>query len=296
MHDFSINKYSLVSDNKKATIMKIEFAKNNKNIEFTITTPEMNDYNKNMTFIQTENKFGRSIIILKIPSNNNVFLNVFLKEKSKLDHEKLNILFKYNVFETQEECESEVTTLKSDNIEYTFNNNNLNLKIKPMQKNNVNINATYSIRVIPQDNANKEEILDSISLYSFENEYIYSKIFNSDIDNIEININDFPSKESFYYVSVFATSLDTKEFLAYKLITIGERSFHEYEDNTRYQVMTVILFIGVGILVLVLIIVIIRMKKQNAELEDEVEVLKINFDEESEKNKTKRISLLGSED
>ena len=296
LHDFSINKYSLVSDNKKATIMKIEFAKNNKNIEFTITTPEMNDYNKNMTFIQTENKFGRSIIILKIPSNNNVFLNVFLKEKSKLDHEKLNILFKYNVFETQEECESEVTTLKSDNIEYTFNNNNLNLKIKPMQKNNVNINATYSIRVIPQDNANKEEILDSISLYSFENEYIYSKIFNSDIDNIEININDFPSKESFYYVSVFATSLDTKEFLAYKLITIGERSFHEYEDNTRYQVMTVILFIGVGILVLVLIIVIIRMKKQNAELEDEVEVLKINFDEESEKNKTKRISLLGSED
>ena len=219
-------------------------------------------------------------------------MNVFLKEKSKIDHEKLNIVFKYNVFETQEECESEELILKSDIIENNFNNNNLNLKINPMQKYNKNINALYSIRVIPQDNAHEEEILDSISLYSFENEYIYNKAFNSDVDLIEININDFPSKETFYYISVFATSLDTKEFLAYKLIKIGERNKLEQVNNKKYAIMSIILFIAVGILVFVLIIVIIRMKRQNAKLEDEVEILKFNFDEESEKNKNKKKSLL----
>ena len=292
LDDFSFNKYNLISDNKKAKIMKIEFAKNNINIDFTITNQETDDYKKNMTFIKSENKFGRTIILLAIPSNNNVFLNVFLKEKSKIDHEKLNIVFKYNVFETQEECESEELILKSDIIENNFNNNNLNLKINPMQKYNKNINALYSIRVIPQDNAHEEEILDSISLYSFENEYIYNKAFNSDVDLIEININDFPSKETFYYISVFATSLDTKEFLAYKLIKIGERNKLEQVNNKKYAIMSIILFIAVGILVFVLIIVIIRMKRQNAKLEDEVEILKFNFDEESEKNKNKKKSLL----
>ena len=41
-----------------------------------------------------------------------------------------------------------------------------------MQINEKNINALYSIRVIPQDNEHEEEILDSISLYSFK-KWIY---------------------------------------------------------------------------------------------------------------------------
>ena len=165
-----------------------------------------------------------------------------------------------------------------------------------MQLDGKTAKATYSIRIIPQDNAHEEEILDSVSLYSFENEYIYNKQFGSDVENIQININDFPSKEEFYYVIVYAISLETKEFLAYKLIKIGERSTLTYKSSTKYRVMMFILFGGVGILVLVLIIVIIRMKKQNAELEDEVEVLKINFDELSEQNKNRKISLLGTDE
>ena len=164
-----------------------------------------------------------------------------------------------------------------------------------MQINEKNINALYSIRVIPQDNAHEEEILDSISLYSFKNEYIFNQEFKSDIDNIEISINDFPSKETFYYASVFATSLDTNQFLAYKLIIIGDRNNNEYKRNTKFRVMILIFFGSVGILVLVLIIVIIRMKKQNDNLENEVDVLKINFDKESErhrKNRNKNFGLL----
>ena len=295
----SVNKYNLVSDNPKATIMKIEFAKNNINIDFTITTSSSDDYSKNMTFIKSETKYGRNIIILKIPSSYSVFLNVFLKDKSKINNEKLNIVFRYDVFETQEESEKEGHKLKSEIIGYEFINNQLNLKIKPMQNNDKNVNALYSIRVIPQDNAHEEEILDSISLYSFENEYIFNQEFKSDVDIIEITINDFPSKEAFYYISVFATSLDTKQFLAYKLITIGDRNNSEYKTNTKFRIMMLILFGAVGILVLVLIIVIIRMKKQNEKLEDEVEVLKINFDEESEKhrkNRNKKMGLIDEDD
>ena len=295
LQEFSFNRYHLVSDDENARIMKIEFAKNNINIDFTITTPDSSDYKKNMTFLKAETKYGRNIILIKIPESYDAYLNVFLKDKSKINNEKLNVVFRYDVFETQEESETEGCTLKSEEITYTFNNNTLNLQIKPMQKEDKNINALYSIRIIPQDNAHEEEILDSISLYSFENEYIYNKEFNSDIDNIDININDFPSKEAYYYVSVFATSLDTKQFLAYKLITIGDRNVPNYNSNSKYRVMMIILFAAVGVLVLVLIIVIIRMKRQNAKLEDEVEVLKINFDEESEK-KNKKISLLGDDE
>ena len=296
LRDFIFNRYHLVSDDEKAKIMKIEFAKNNVNIDFTITTPDSCDYKKNMTFIKSESKYGRNIILINIPQSYDVYLNVFLKDKSKIDYEKLNIVFRYDVFKTQEESEEEGCTLKSEDITYTFNNNILNLQIKPMQKDNKNINALYSIRIIPQDNAHEEEIIDSINLYSFENEYIYNKEFNSDVDNIDIEINDFPSKEAYYYVSVFATSLSNKQFLAYKLITIGDRNTPEHKNNSKYRVMMTILFAAIGVLVLVLIIVIIRMKKQNAKLEDEVEVLKINFDEESEKNKNKKISLLGEDD
>ena len=167
-----------------------------------------------------------------------------------------------------------------------------------MQNKDKNIDAEYSIRIIPQDNAHEEDILDSISLYSFENEYIYCKEFYANEDTIEININDFPSKEAFYYIIVFATSLDTGEFLAYKLIEIGNRNKNIIgnEDNTKYRVMMYILIGAVCILVLVLIIVIIRMKRQNAKLEDEVEVLKFNFDDDSEKNKNRKISLLGQDE
>ena len=296
LHDFTYNKYNLVSDNENAKIMKIEFAKNNVNIDFTITTTDSIDYKKNMTFIKSETKYGRNIILLKLPESYNVYLNVFLKDKSKIDLEKLNIVFRYDVFETQEESENEGCILKSEDITSTFNDKKLNLKIKPMQRNDKNINALYSIRIIPQDNAHEEEILDSISIYSFENEYIFHKEFSSDIDIINIDINDFPSKEEYYYVTVFATDLNTKQFLAYNLIKIGERNPIDYTTTKKYRVMMSILFCAIGILVLVLIIVIIRMKKQNAKLEDEVEVLKINFDEESEKNKNKKISLLGEDD
>ena len=295
--DNSINKYNLISDNQKATIMKVEFSKNNINIDFTITDPNSKDDKKNMTFIKSEEKYGRSIILLKLPSKTyNVYLNVFLKEKSKIDNEKMNIVFRYDVFETQKESEEEELTLKSNEIIHTFSNNKLNLKIKPMQKFEKNINASYSVRVIPQDNAREEEILDSISLYSFENEYIFTKEFSSNVDNIEIDINDFPSKEAFYYVIVFATSLDTKQFLAYKLVTIGDKNTYDLENSTKYKVMTMILFGAIGVLVLVLIIVILRMKRQNAQLEDEVEVLKVNFDEDGEKNKGKKINLLENEE
>ena len=296
--DDSINKYNLISDNEKATIMRVEFSKNNINIDFTITDPSSDDIKKNMTFIKSEEKFGRNIILLKISSKtHNVYLNVFLKEKSKIDNEKLNIVFYYDVFETQKESEEGELTLKSNEITHIFSDNKLTLKIKPMQKFEKNINASYSVRIIPQDNSHEEEILDSISLYSFESEYIFRKEFNSNVDDIEIDINDFPSKEAFYYVTVFATSLDTKQFLAYKLIVIGDRNLHD-EDlalSTKYRVMTMILFGAIGVLVLVLLIVIFRMKKQNAQLEDEVEVLKINFDEDSE-NKAKKVNLLGDDE
>ena len=296
LQGFNFNRYHLISDDENATIMKIEFARNNINIDFTITATDSSDYKKNMTFLKAETKYGRDIILIKIPENYDVYLNVFLKDKTKINNEKLNVVFRYDVFETQEESENEGCALKSEDITYTFNNNKLNLQIKPMQKEDKNINALYSIRIIPQDNANEEEILDSISLYSYENEYIYTKEFNSDIDNIDIEINDFPSKEAYYYVSVFATSLSSKQFLAYKLIKIGDRQAPNYKSNSKYRAMMTILFAAVGVLVLVLVIVIIRMKRQNAKLEDEVEVLKINFDEESEKNKNKKISLLGEDD
>ena len=48
-----------------------------------------------------------------MPSNShNVYLNVFLKVKSKIDNEKINIVFRYDVFETQKESEEEELTLK----------------------------------------------------------------------------------------------------------------------------------------------------------------------------------------
>jgi hypothetical protein len=78
------------------------------------------------------------------------------------------IVFRYDVFETQEESVKEEYKLKSEEIVSEFVNNKLKLKIKPMQINEKNINALYSIRVIPQDNEHEEEILDSISLYSFK--------------------------------------------------------------------------------------------------------------------------------
>jgi hypothetical protein len=296
LKDFNINRYHLYSDKPNVKIMKIEIAKNNINIDFTITFTNASDYRKNMTFIKSENKYGKNIILLEIPETYDVFLNIFLKDKSKIDNEKLNIVFRYDVFQSQEKAESQGAVLKSENIDYTFEKNKLNLKLKPMQLDGKTAKATYSIRIIPQDNAHEEEILDSVSLYSFENEYIYNKQFGSDVENIQININDFPSKEEFYYVIVYAISLETKEFLAYKLIKIGDRSTLTYKSSTKYRVMMFILFGGVGILVLVLIIVIIRMKKQNAELEDEVEVLKINFDELSEQNKNRKISLLGKDE
>ena len=167
-----------------------------------------------------------------------------------------------------------------------------------MQNKSGNINATYSIRVIPQDNAHEEEILDSISLFSFENEYIYNKEVSSDVDDIEVKIDDFPSNKEFYYVSVFATSLDNKESLAYKLVTIGEPRRREEipESSTKYKVMMNIFFGAIGVLVLVLIIVIIRMKNQNAKLENEVEILKFNSDDDSDKKKGKKISLLGKDE
>ena len=167
-----------------------------------------------------------------------------------------------------------------------------------MQRNNENINALYSVRVIPQDNAHEEEILDSISLYEFENEYIYNKEVKSDIDEIEIVINEFPSNKALYYVTVFATALDSKECLAYELITIGGRNgILNPGVSAKFRVMMFILFGAIGVLVLVLVIVIIRMKKQNAALEDEVEVLKFNFDDDSDKNKGKgkKVSLLGKD-
>lgn len=299
INENSVNKYNLISDNQNAKIMRIEIAKNNKNIDFSITSPESENYKQNMTFIKSENKFGRTVILLDIPENYyNVYLYIFLNDKTKIDNEKLNIVFKYEVFETKEESEAGINTLKSEQIENSFDNNILNLKIKPMQKKDKNIDAVYSIRIIPQDNAHEEDILDSISLYSFENEYIYSKKFYANEDDIEIKINDFPSKEALYYITVFATSLDTGEFLAYKLIEIGNRNITiiENENNTKYKVMMYILIGAIGILVLVLIIVIIRMKRQNAKLEDEVEVLKFNFDDESEKNKNRKISLIGQDE
>ena len=296
------NKYNLVSDNPKATVMKIEFAQNNKNIDFSITSPDETDIKKNMTFIKSEYSYGRSIIIVEIKNIKNVYLNVFLKDnKSKIDNEKLNIVFKYNVYEKQEQSE-EGNSLKQANIEYEFNEpTTLKLKVQPMQRDNQNIDALYSVRVIPQDNAHEEEILDSVSLYQFENEYIYNKEVKSDVDEIEIVINDFPSKKALYYVAVFATALDTKESLAYELITIGGKNNGSHpEVSGKFRVMMFILFGAIGVLVLVLVIVIIRMKKQNAALEDEVEVLKINFDDDSDKNKNKgkgnKVSLLGKED
>ena len=299
LKDLSYNKYNLVSDNPNAKIMKLEFAKSNKNIEFTVTVPDSTDYKSNMTFISSETKFGRNIILLEIPSSNNVYLNVFLKDiKSKIDNEKLNIVFKYNVFESKEQSELDINSLKDENIKYEFKDKSLKLSIKPMQNKSGNINATYSIRVIPQDNAHEEEILDSISLFSFENEYIYNKEVSSDVDDIEVKIDDFPSNKEFYYVSVFATSLDNKESLAYKLVTIGEPRRREEipESSTKYKVMMNIFFGAIGVLVLVLIIVIIRMKNQNAKLENEVEILKFNSDDDSDKKKGKKISLLGKDE
>ena len=136
-------------------------------------------------------------------------------------------------------------------------------------------------------------------MYQFENEYIYNKEVKSDVDEIEIVINDFPSNKAFYYVTVLATALDSKECLAYELVTIGRKEgILTPVVSTKFRVMMFILFGAIGVLVLVLVIVIIRMKKQNAELEDEVEVLKFNFDEDSEKNKgkEKKVSLLGKDD
>ena len=224
-------------------------------------------------------------------------MNVFLKDnKSKIDNEKLNIVFKYDVFEKQEQSEGG-NSLKQGNIEYEFKNPTLKLKVKPMQRDGENVNASYSIRVIPQDNAHEEEILDSISLYQFENEYIYNKVVDSDVDEIEIVIDDFPSNKAFYYVTVFATALDSKECLAYDLITIGNNNGLPHEVSTKFRVMMFILFGAIGVLVLVLVIVIIRMKKQNAALEDEVEVLKFNFDDDSDKKgKGKKVSLLGKDE
>ena len=295
----SNNKYNLVSDNPKATVMKIEFAKNYKNIDFSITSPDETDIKKNMTFIKSEYIYGRSVILVEIKKTKNVHLNVFLKDnKNKIDNEKLNIVFKYDVFESQEQSE-EGNSLKEQKIDYEFKETTLKLKVKPMQRNNENINASYSVRVIPQDNAHEEEILDSISLYQFENEYIYNKEVKSDVDEIEIVINDFPSNKAFYYVTVFATALDSKECLAYELITIGNKNgVFTPGVSAKFRVMMFILFGAIGVLILVLVIVIIRMKKQNAALEDEVEVLKINFDDDSEKNKSKekKVSLLGKDD
>ena len=294
LKDLSYNKYNLVSDNLNATIMKIEIAKNNKNIDFTITNPNSTDYKTNMTFIKSETKFGRNIILIKIPQSNNVYLNVFLKDiKSKIDNEKLNIVFKYDVFESEEKSDYRGIFLKDEKIEYQFKNNSLKLNIKPLQNETGNINALYSIRVIPQDNAHEGEILDSISLYSFENEYIYNKQVNSDVDNIEITIDDFPSTKEFYYVTVYATCLENKESLAYNLITIGDTNrIIDYGIRTKFRIMVIVLFVSIGLLVLVLIIVIVRMKRQNSKLEDDIEILKFNFDEESEKNKSKKASLL----
>ena len=138
------------------------------------------------------------------------------------------MLFKYDVYETEEESELEMITLKSDEIKYKFEDNNLNVKIKPIQKNNINVNATYSIRVITQDNVEKEEIIDSIGVYSFVDEFIFTKSVNSKVDEIEININDFPSKEAYYYISVFVTCLSTKEILAYILILLEKEPHKLY--------------------------------------------------------------------
>ena len=66
------------------------------------------------------------------------------------------------------------------------------IKLKLMYNIQKNINALYSIRIIPQDNAHEEEILDSISIYSFENEYI---VQNESLSNdINIIISDLKKK------------------------------------------------------------------------------------------------------
>ena len=219
-----INSYKLNVDNTTGD-MRIQFAANNKYIDFTINEKKgekSNSTTLNPKEWETKVDTGKVFVTFKKPDKEFIYLNVFFnrnKNKNDDSNNLNNYVFKYINAESRKNFYEYPFLNKNGSIEVKIENKlqnnknitNLNAKFNKIDKGNVNI--VYSLKVVKNKKFGEGELNDTIALSNSNS--IVSQVQNQNSDKISIDINDIGDDNT--YVQVIAQIRDGPiiEYVAY---------------------------------------------------------------------------------
>ena len=268
------NYHRLRAGNEDDKYMKIEYATLSKNL--LVFLADINGININ--YVQNfEFTNGKNTGIIELKKENNI--EISLCRKDKFQHEaSTNYIFKV---QTSTENNFEKFSLKSNNVEYSFENDKENNVLKlefPKilnKEENKAVAATYTIRIIPKSEYDPNDMLNTISFISYYPyaTYIY-KIFGNEedekVENIIKYIENFPTNVP-YIVTIIGVTENDEEIFAYKeIVDPYKKPDNESESNGGYQGFVIGIIVVIIILAVVFGYILFKMCQRKMQLDKEI--------------------------
>ena len=264
----SINSYKLKMD-KETKFMRIQFASNSKNINFSINDKKGDKSNLADIKFSYKSERGKTFITFKKPENKEfLYLNIFAKDESKFNDKLNNYVFKY--INAEENTFIEYPIYKNNSaIKYELTKGKtkkyrITAKFNKIEK---DLDILYTLKAVTSSKLSDEEESNTIAIT--ESDKILSRIKNPKDNDGIITMNISLDNKDIKYIQVIAQIIDgpITEYVSYDSILV------KYPTNYLWIILIPI----VVILVIGIVIFIMYYKKKHAKLYENVN--KISFQE-----------------
>ena len=286
-------RYELNRIETKNKYIRIEFGTNTDKISYAINfnknnNENINFYKNSTSFDFSEYKDGKSVIILKMDTDDiiSIYLSIFNNENEQhKNNEKdlSNFVFKYELGENKEVFSKKYLKENTIKYEYKKDSNKIQLNIPQIYiGENKDFIIDYYIKLVSADELTKDEKIDTISQIQSNSIKIYKKSVLSKGEEQQIELNDI-KEDTIYYLVVLVKINDekTSEFFSFKNIYNPSNQINKddnnkkenYTDNKKIIITIIIIIVAIVLFVIICYFIYLRTKKTNELLMNKINSL-----------------------
>ena len=239
------NIYKLRINDKKDTLIQIEFSSNKKNhvrIAVMKNPPNGKNFTNQTKIEELGLKNGKYYLIidLKKEKKDEVNLIEIYFIIYSIIPKNINFAFKYSSAENKNDFP--IYLIKDNKVNYFIENENINnTKViltlntisKKIKNEYIKIPATYIAKVIDKFKVKKD--MGLISFGKQQAEKVYKRLYEGNDSIIKMTLNDFPKEKSYYIVINAVTQEDSSEMFYYNFIKNPLNISSEIEDEEEEE-------------------------------------------------------------